>query len=138
MLNVADSRFQDELLAEAKKNKKIPDDYEIPAQFRNNTPERLAKMLKEYQGLGLFPNFPFGTEFTDAELMITFALRVLAAKSAGPEAAEFPAMMKDLPAEIPENIKPFVERMDLLNPSTPEETQSQKTFLLALRLAGFF
>lgn len=138
MLNIADSRFQDELLAEAKKNQKIPEDYEIPAQFRNNTPEKIAATLKDSKAFGLFPDFPNGSAFTDVELLLAFALRVLATKSAGPEAAEFPAMIKDLPAEIPENLKPFVERMGLLDPTTPEDTQTQKTLLLALRLAGFF
>src|SRR6202000_1045468 len=41
MLNVADSRFQEELLAEAKRAGKLPADYAIPAAFRRNTPQAL-------------------------------------------------------------------------------------------------
>ncbi len=38
MLCIADSRFQDELLGEAKTARKIEAAYEIPAAFRGNTP----------------------------------------------------------------------------------------------------
>jgi acyl-CoA hydrolase len=138
MLNIADSRFQDELLAEAKKHKKIPEAYQIPQQFRNNTPARLAETLKTYQGQGLFPNFPFGTAFTPIELMIAHALKVLKNKSIGAGAAELPAVMAQLPADIPAPLNPLMERMQLTNPASPEEQKVQKTFLLALKLAGFF
>ena len=138
MLNIADSRFQAELLAEAKRYKKIPEDYQIPARFRNNTPERLAETLQAFKAQGLFPDFPFGSAFTDIELMIAYALKVLKAKKAGPQAAELPQVMKGLPGEVPESLTPFMERLDLTHPSTPEALESQKTMLLAFRLAGFF
>ena len=41
LLNIADSRFQADLLAKAKAAGKIPSDYEIPERYRHNTPERL-------------------------------------------------------------------------------------------------
>lgn len=137
MLNVTDSRFQGELLAEAKKNRKIPEDYVIPEPFRNNTPERLAEILQPYKAQGLFPDFPFGCDFTDVELLIAYALKVLKAKAASPEAAEFPNIMKALPTEVPENLIPLMDRMGLGHPSGAEEMQSQKTLLLAFKLAGF-
>jgi len=137
MLNVADSRFQEELLAEAKKYKKIPEDYQIPEQFRNNTPERLAEILKPYKAQGLFKDFPCGSAFTDVELLLAYALRVMKTKAAGPGAAEIPAIMKTLPAEVPAGLKPFFERMELNNPTTPEAMQSQKMLMLAFRMAGF-
>ncbi len=137
MLNITDSSFQEELLAEAKQNHKIPEDYEIPEQFRNNTPEKLTATLQEYKAQGLFPDFPFGTEFTDVELLIAYALKVMKAKATTPEAAEFPKIMQELPTEIPENLIPFMDRMGLTNPSGTEEVQSQKMMMLAFKLAGF-
>ncbi|KJS32849.1 MAG: hypothetical protein VR64_04760 [Desulfatitalea sp. BRH_c12] len=137
MLNIADSRFQDELLAEAKKYKKIPETYEIPQQFRNNTPARLAETLKAYKAQGLFADFPFGSSFTDVELLLAYALKILKTKSVGPGAADIPSLMQDLPAEVPANLTVFMERMQLGNPTTPEEKQLEKTVLLAFRLAGF-
>jgi acyl-CoA hydrolase len=78
MLAVADSRFQDELLRAAKDAGKIAKSYEIPAAFRDNTPERIARALKP---LDLAP-FPFGTDFTPVEQRLLFALEKL--KSAQP------------------------------------------------------
>jgi acyl-CoA hydrolase len=138
MLKVADSRFQDELLAEAKEHNKIPADYEIPEQFRNNTPERLAETLKAYKAQGLFPDFPFGCDFTDVELLIAYALKVLKTKAATPEAEKFPEIVKALPTEIPANLIPAMERMGLTHPSQAEEIQSQKMMMLAFKLAGLF
>jgi hypothetical protein len=137
MLNIADSRFQEELLAEAKKYKKIPEDYQIPEKFRHNTPERLAEILKPYKAQGLFQDFPCGSAFTDVELLLAYSLRVMKAKATGPGAAEIPAIMQTLPTEVPAGLKPFFERMDLSNPTTPEAMQSQKMLMLAFRLAGF-
>lgn len=65
------------------------------------------------------------------------ALKVLKTRAAGPQGAEFTEMMEKLPDEIPANLQPFMERMQLTAPCTPDEVQVQKTFLLALRLAGF-
>lgn len=138
MLNVTDSRFQDELLAEAKKHGKIPQDYEIPAEYRNNTPERLANTLKDFKAQGLFPDFPFGTIFTGEELFIAFAMKALKNKSTGPDAAKLPEIMKSLPNEVPGGLKPMFDRMGLTQASTPEEVQSQKMLMLAFKVAGFF
>ncbi|RYZ63934.1 MAG: acetyl-CoA hydrolase, partial [Proteobacteria bacterium] len=41
MLNITDSRFQSQLLAEAKASGKVSHDYKIPAQFCDNTPASL-------------------------------------------------------------------------------------------------
>ena len=45
MLAVADSRFQDELLREAKDAGKIEQSFVLPAAFRDNTPERIERAL---------------------------------------------------------------------------------------------
>jgi acyl-CoA hydrolase len=138
MLNITDSRFQDELLAEAKIYKKIPEDYRIPEQFRNNTPQRLAETVNAYKMQGLFPEFPFGTIFSDIELMIAFALRTCKLQTAGADESEISDIMKALPDEAPANLAPFMERMQLQNPATPEAQQAQKALLLAFKVAGFF
>src|SRR3989440_105025 len=60
LLEIADSRFQDELLKEAKRAGKIGEGYRIPDHARNNRPDRLEKALARYRERGLFPAFPFG------------------------------------------------------------------------------
>lgn len=81
MLSVADSRFQADLLARAKKAGKIPADYEIPPQHRNNTPATLQTALREASDRGLVPLFPFSSDFTEVEQRLMPALARL--RSAG-------------------------------------------------------
>lgn len=135
MLNIADSRFQDELLAEAKKHKKIPADYQIPEQYRNNTPERIAEKLKDYKALGLFGPFPFGSEFDITELILAHSLRVLKQKTTN-NGTDVGALIQKMPDEPPEKAIPMLQRMDLDEAGSPEEKQMQKTVLAALHLAG--
>jgi hypothetical protein len=77
MLQVADSRFQNELMRAAKDAGKLPKNYEIPAAHRENYPGRIASALKPAREAGLLPPFPFGSDFTDAEQRLIPALLVL-------------------------------------------------------------
>ena len=49
-------------------------DYRIPDAFRENLPEKLLAGLKPFRSAGLFPDFPFGHEFTAEELVLGKAL----------------------------------------------------------------
>jgi acyl-CoA hydrolase len=82
MLDITDSRFQDELLRQAKDAGKIERGYELPKSARDNTPDAIARMLKPAADAGLLPAFPFGSDFTDVEQRLIPALEVL--KSASP------------------------------------------------------
>ena len=77
LLAIADSRFQDELLATAKMNGKIELEYEIPEAQRNNRPEVIETCLQRWHDAGLLPDFPLGSDFTDDELAIVGALTKL-------------------------------------------------------------
>ena len=74
LLAIADSRFQDELLKVAKANGKINSAYQIPTQQRNNFPITIEAALRDGKQNGLLPDYPFGTDFTDDELVIARAL----------------------------------------------------------------
>ena len=50
--NIADSRFQDALLAEAKRANKIDAGYRIPEEYRRNTPERLEEAFAAQRRAG--------------------------------------------------------------------------------------
>src|SRR6202790_1263745 len=67
MLAVADSRFQSELARQAKDAGKLPKRFVIPADHRENFPERIARALKPARDAGLLPSFPVGSAFTDVE-----------------------------------------------------------------------
>jgi Acetyl-CoA hydrolase/transferase C-terminal domain len=77
MLQVTDSRFQDELTRQAKDAGKLPAGFEIPRAFRENYPERIAQALRPARQAGLLPSFPFGSDFTDAEQRLIPALQFL-------------------------------------------------------------
>jgi len=86
MLCVADSRFQDALMNEAKVAGKLPKAYEIPLACRANTPERIARALAPLREKELLPEFPFGTDFTETEQRLIPALQRLQEASASPAA----------------------------------------------------
>lgn len=84
LLGVTDARFQDELLAQAKKSGKIENGYEIPAAFRQNTPAHVAQAMQPLKDSGLIPPFPFGTDLTEIEQRLMPALQKLKAASREP------------------------------------------------------
>jgi acyl-CoA hydrolase len=84
MLAVADSRFQDELLRQAKDAGKIEQHFVLPAAWRDNTPERIKHALAGARDEGLLAPFPFETDFTPIEQRLLPALEELRAASASP------------------------------------------------------
>jgi hypothetical protein len=84
MLTVADSRFQDELLRRAKHAGKIEQSFELPAECRDNTPDRIARALAPARERGLLAPFPFGGDFTAIEQRLMPALQALKSASTSP------------------------------------------------------
>ena len=56
LIQIADSRFQEELIQQAKEARKIPEDFELESKYKNNTQENLLKKLSEQKDS--FPLFP--------------------------------------------------------------------------------
>ena len=77
MLQITDSRFQDELERQAKDAGKLPRNFEIPPVWRENYPDRIARALRPAREAGLLPPFPFGSDFTDVEQRLIPALQLL-------------------------------------------------------------
>lgn len=84
MLSVADSRFQNDLMKQAKDAGKLPKTYEIPAARRENYPERIVAALKPARDSCLLPSFPFGTDFTEVEQRLIPALLAVKNAAANP------------------------------------------------------
>lgn len=74
LISVADAEFQEELAAWAKKHGKLAESYQIPPAARHNTPERLRGFLHRSLEKGLFPEYPFGSDFTPVEQRLIAAL----------------------------------------------------------------
>ncbi|WP_254919218.1 acetyl-CoA hydrolase/transferase C-terminal domain-containing protein [Oceanicola sp. 22II-s10i] len=70
MLRITDSRFQGDLLEQAKSAGKISRDFRIPDAWQRNTPETLRDWLGPFD----LPDFPFGTDFDDVERQLLPAL----------------------------------------------------------------
>lgn len=85
LLAVADSRFQEELMQQAKANGKLAQDYAIPEAYRSNFPDVLTDKLQPWVHSGVLPDFPFGTDLTDDELHMVRAMKKLKHASEHPE-----------------------------------------------------
>lgn len=136
LLKIADSRFQESLLKEAKKAGKIPKDYQIPDRFKDNYPERLKKHFHAYKAQGFVPELPFGTEFTPEEmvLMRVFELlqtMVVKKRFAIPNRRQLKMMIS-----TPESATVFLKRLQLDNPTTLKEKLMQKLVLYGLTQTG--
>ncbi|RTL76922.1 MAG: acetyl-CoA hydrolase [Bradyrhizobiaceae bacterium] len=119
MLCVSDSRFQDELMRQAKAAGKLPLGYEIPSAHRTNTPERIARALAPLREKGLLPEFPFGTDFTATEQRLIPALQSLQQASSSP-AALLSLLWRGLSASSTEDAD-CLARMGLDAPATMRE-----------------
>lgn len=84
ILSIADSRFQPELLRQAKDAGKIPKSFDLSPAWRNNTPDRVERALVLLRERGLLPQFPFGTDFTETEQRLIPALRAMQSAAMSP------------------------------------------------------
>ena len=131
ILKITDSRFQDDIIKKAKKHLKLPKDYVLPQEYRNNTPKKLEAMLKPFQAEGYFPAFPFGTDLYEEEILLGGSLKALAKTS---KLLIIKGILFELFRFVPQKAIPLLQRMQLEKPSSLKEKILQKVVLAALRL----
>jgi acyl-CoA hydrolase len=136
LINIADSRFQDKLLEFAKNHGKVERDYRIPFEARDNTPERIQRVLAPYQASGLLPPYPFGTDLTSQEIALGASLRKIKALSEEPAHFLTTAFKALLHKGNEEAAKPFLERIHLEHPETTQDFLIQQLLLLELEERG--
>jgi acyl-CoA hydrolase len=133
MLNIADSRFQEDLKREAQASGKLRPDYQIPDLHRNNTPRALEERFILPRARGLFSEFPFGTDLTREEIVLAKALTRLQARTSGGwprvKAVAGAFAMRGIPAEV----KPYLQRMSLAAPKSRQEWLWQRLLVRELR-----
>jgi acyl-CoA hydrolase len=137
LLNITDSRFQDELLAKAVAAGKLEADYRIPAAFRDNTPARLAAILRPYRAEGLFPTFPFGTDLTAEEQVLGRILKKL--KTRMSRRLGLAGIVKDAVGTsggFPEAARPYLARLGLDRPQGLRDSMLQRVVVAELRADG--
>jgi acyl-CoA hydrolase len=131
MLNIADSRFQDELLAHARRAHKIDASYRIPEAFRHNTPERLDAAFRAQRQSGLFSEYPFGTDLTRVEIDLARALRWLKERTAR-RGTRLKTVLDAWTAPGPEH-REHLQRLQLAEPRDLREKLAARLVRRALR-----
>jgi len=121
LLKIADSRFQTKLMNKAKQAGKLRDGYQIPEEFRNNYPEVILQRMKPFRKEGLFPQFPFGTDFTEEERVVGKALKSLKRKTRSKGILLKLLIKALLTLSIPAEQRLYLERMRLWQPKSFEE-----------------
>jgi len=132
LLNIADSRFQDGLLARAQAAGKIARDYRIPAGHRHNTPERIASTFALPRRAGLFSEYPFGTDLTSEEIRLSQALTALAAATVTTR-GRIGTFIAALRETIPADARQALARMGLAHPRGWRERLARRLVALALQ-----
>jgi acyl-CoA hydrolase len=132
MLNIADSRFQDELLAAAKRANKIDAGYRIPEAHRRNTPERLEQVFQTQRRAGLFSEYPFGTDLTREEIDLARALRWLK-EHTGTTRSRLTTLARAWVAGTDGAHRGCLDRMQLAEPAGFKEKLTARLVSLGLR-----
>jgi hypothetical protein len=133
LLQVADSRFQDSLLASARAAGKIRADYRIPDACRDNSPARLTRALSAHRAAGYFSEYPFGTDLTSEEIVLVRALQFLESRT-----ATLPARLLTVAAALArgrpgDRHRAALTRMGLAQPRNLAERLQQRLVVLALQ-----
>lgn len=136
IIKIADSRFQKQLIKQAKKHGKLDPDWELPEEYKNNYPERVDAFIKSYQAEGCFKQFPFGTDVTAEEAVLGGSLKGLIAYKSAKPLSTVMKLFTEFFRPVPEKAAQYLKRMDLEKPAGFGERFQQKTVLTALRHAG--
>jgi len=136
LLNITDSRFQNELMENVKKAGKLPLDHQIPEAFQNNYPEQLAQRMGRFKKRGYFKTFPFGVDMTDDELVLAGTLKALKGKMSNPKGAIGVLTQAIASHEIPDAAVPYLERMQLLDAQSLQDKMLRKLIVSELAAAG--
>ena len=136
LISIADSRFQEALLAARKAAGKLRNDYQLPDAFRNNTPERLRETVAKWRATNTLPRFPLGTALTDQEIALGDSLRELKALTGHPLDL-IRMLFRALTQDVDETrAQPWLERLQLAHPDTPKELLIQQLLLQELEDRG--
>ena len=135
LLDITDSRYQQELVETAKSNGKIGKDYTISAVFSQNRVADISSKLVKYKDLGLFKTFPFGTDLTEEEIFVGRALKILKKKKQNTPVMIATILKAFLKRTDPSPYRKYLQRMGLDKADSFEEKLYQK--LLVYEFSNF-
>ncbi len=131
MLSISDARFVDALADTAKRAGKLAADFQIPEAWRTHTPDQLMCRLRPYRQMGLLPDYPLGSDFSEVEQRLLRALGWLRANT-GSRLAQVRLIAKALSSRGAVDTA-ALSRMALAAPAGIGETIAAKLLTLALR-----
>ena len=129
LINIADSRFQASLIAEAQIAGKLSKDFQLDPRYADNTPERLQAIATRHPRL--FAEYPLGSDFTEEERDLLRALNWLKRKFHLSEIFELGKAALDAPE--PSRYPAHLRRMQLNEPQGLREDLYQRLLLAALQ-----
>ena len=127
LLNISDSRCQEELREWAVSKGKLSADYVIPKAYTNNTPEALAERLQPF--MQHLPSFPFGTDFTKDELNIVKALQSLKTSTEHPLQLLKTVVSSIFKDEDDDKVHRYLERMGFNETHSLKEKVMKRLFM---------
>jgi hypothetical protein len=133
LLNIADSRFQPQLLRAAQAAGKIRRDHKIADRHRHNTPGLLEERFALPRARGLFSDFPFGTDLSGEEVVLAKALGNLKEHTRGRARAFGTALKACAGFATPAAMRPYLDRLGLSAPVTAREWLWQRLLVRELR-----
>ncbi|NWB96146.1 acetyl-CoA hydrolase/transferase family protein [Pseudomonas gingeri] len=129
LLNIADSRFQAELIEQAQKVGKLPGHFRLDPRFSDNSAQRLQAIRTRHPHL--FPEYPLGCDFTAQERDLLRALNWLKSKFKLTEMLDLGKAALDAPE--PAAFAEHLERMGLSHPEGLKEELLQRLLLAGLQ-----
>jgi hypothetical protein len=135
LLDITDSRFQQELVETAKGNGKISNGYTISPAFSQNRVEEISGKLVKYKEQGLFKTFPFGTDLTEEEIFVGKALKILKKKKQNAPVMIATILKAFLTRADQKPYQKYLKRMGLEKANSFEEKLYQK--LLVYEFSNF-
>lgn len=129
LLNITDSRFQTELIAQAQQAGKLPEAFCLDPRFADNSPERLQAIAARHPHL--FPEYPLGSDFSAQEQDLLRALNWLKSKFKLTQIYRLGKATLEAPSAqaFPEHLA----RMNLTNPDGLREEVYQRVLLAGLQ-----
>lgn len=92
--------------------------------------------MAEFTKEGYFPTFPFGIDLTDDELVLAKTLKALKDKLSRPRGTIGVINQAIKTHSVPDTAKPYLERLQLLNPKTLQEKMVRKLIIAELTAEG--
>jgi hypothetical protein len=133
VIEIADSRFQESLLEQARRAGKIAADYRIPEHRRYNRPERIEELIALQRRDGRFPAFPLGCDFSAEELTLAGALKQVQRRAATtPKWKLLLGLAGFRTSRISDATRPYLQRLALDAPKTLQDRVTQMLLVEAL------